>query len=101
MENEDFNADEYGNKDIWDDLGHWDNREPVVDDLDDYYPNSWEMWHDDDDDDDYMDYSWEDYDKADEWPKLDNSLLARIKRILRTVKLWYMEKTGQFDDIPF
>lgn len=53
------------------------------------------------DDCDDCEYSWDDYEQPDTWPKIDNSLLARLKRALQGIRYWYRLKTGFYDDIPF
>lgn len=92
-----------------------DNTESDGNEAEEYYANHWEAierrvggYYDDDDYDDDYDIYEREYEYDDEpledgypWPKMDNSWLARIKRVLRTIKIWFMEKTGQFDDIPF
>jgi len=59
-------------------------------DYDDYEELSW---------DDYEELSWDDYEKFDNWPNL--TLWQKIKNYLWRPIMWYREKTGYYDDIPF
>lgn len=70
-------------------------------DYDDLYQDSYYP----DDEDNYIDYyelSWDDADEMeglDNWPNL--TLWQKIKNYLWRPIMWYREKTGYYDDIPF
>jgi len=80
--------------------GYDEYSEMGFDDLSNDYDYDYD--YDYEDGDDYLDYdeiSWDDYEKYDEWPK--PTLWQRIKMLMRIPLIWYREKTGYYDDIPF